>query len=485
MSAPQALLRGLEGARSVALAREALRDEERAWVVGGAIRDALLDEPVGDADLAVPAGREREAARAVARAAGGVAFPLSEHHPTWRAAMRPEGEAEWHVDVTGLRAADVESDLLARDFTVNAVAVPLAGGEPIDPAGGIADAAARVLRAVGPRAFSDDPLRLLRAARIAARHELEIERETAALARSQAKLATEAAGERQLSELRGMLGGPAPLRSLELLDELRLTAVVLPELEATKGVVQNPNHHLDVHGHTLEVLSEWLRIEAGLPGLWPELAEPVGALLAEPLADEITRGQALRFGALFHDLGKPRTRGERAGYVTFLGHDRAGAEIIAGICRRLRTSRALSGYLQGLALHHLRLGFLVHERPLSRGVLYEYLSATEPVGADVTLLSAADRLAARGSGPIASPEMVEAHLELAREVLPEALAWHREPPRPPLSGDELSEELGLEPSPEIGELLERLRAAAFAGEAPDRDSALALARRLAAESRDT
>jgi len=276
-----------------------------------------------------------------------------------------------------------------------------------------------------------------------------------------------------------MLGGPAPLRSLELMDELELTAQVLPELESTKGVAQNLNHHLDVHGHTLTVLEEWLKIEDGLVAFAGEaLGAEVAAFLAEPLADELTRGQALRFGALFHDLGKPDTRGEHSGYVTFIGHDAVGAEIIEGICKRLRTSRLLSSHLQGLALHHLRLGFMVHQRPLTRRAVYDYLSATEPVAADVTLLTAADRLSARGSGPIASPEMIEAHLDLVREILPEAMAWHRDPPVPPLSGDELAEALAREPGPWLGEVLEALRSAAYAGEVGDRDSAIALARNL-------
>ena len=151
--------------------------------------------------------------------------------------------------------------------------------------------------------------------------------------------------------------------------------------------------------------------------------------------------------------------------MTFIGHDEVGAQIIAGICRRLRVSRKLTTHLQGLALHHLRLGFLIHQRPLSRRAVYDYLVATEPVSADVTLLSVADRLAARGEGPLASPEMVEAHLDLAREMLRDALAWHRDgPPRPPISGDELAAELGLEPGPEMGTLLEELRAEAFTGE---------------------
>ncbi len=425
----------LAAAPSIAVARRTLGGAGEAWIVGGAIRDALLGEAVSDADLAVAPGEEKRAAREIADAAEGSAFALSPEHATWRA-ISAEG---WHVDVAALRAETIERDLEARDFTVNAVAIPLPGGEPIDPTGGLADADARRLRAASKRAFDQDPLRLLRAIRIAARHQLRIDDETASLARAAAPRAADPAGERQFAELRGIVGGPRPLEAVGLMDELELTAVVLPELDALRGVVQNPNHHLDVLGHTLKVLEEWLAIESDLPSFAGELAEAIEAFLAEPLADELTRSEALRFGALFHDLGKPETRADAGSYVTFIGHDQSGARITAEICRRLRTSRRLSTHLQGLALHHLRLGFLIHQRPLSRRAIYEYLRATEPVSADVTLLSAADRLAARGTGPIAGPEMIEAHLELAREMLAEALPWHREgPPDPPLSGEELS-----------------------------------------------
>ena len=108
-------------------------------------------------------------------------------------------------------------------------------------------------------------------------------------------------------------------------------------------------------------------------------------VLAEPLADELTRGGALRFAALFHDLGKPETRARgEGGRVLFIGHDRAGARIVRDLCRRLRASRRLGEYLANLTLNHLRLGFLVHERPLSRRQVYDYLRATDPdsVGRD-------------------------------------------------------------------------------------------------------
>jgi poly(A) polymerase len=469
-------LEGLERAPSIAAARTALEQEGPAWVVGGAVRDALLGEDVSDADLAVERGREEEAARAIARVAGGTAFRLSEEHATWRAIAPTDG---WHVDVVALRDDTIEADLRERDFTVNAIARPLEGGELIDPTGGLADAESRVLRAASEVAFREDPIRLLRAPRLAAGHDLAVEPRTAELARADSARAADPAGERQFAELRGIVAGPQPVRGLELMDELGLTAVVLPELEMLRGVVQNPNHHLDVLGHTLAVLEEWLGLERNLEDFAGELAPQIEAFLAEPLADELDRREALRFGALFHDLGKPETRSEGSGYVTFIGHDEVGARIIAEVCRRQRVSRRLSTHLQGLALHHLRLGFLIHQRPLPRRTVYDYLLATEPVAADVTLLSVADRLAARGEGPLASAEMVEAHLDLAREMLRDALVWHRDgPPRSPVSGDDLARELGLTPGPELGRVLDELRAETFTGEIAGRDEALARARQL-------
>jgi putative nucleotidyltransferase with HDIG domain len=457
----------------VAAAQRALAGGEGTWVVGGAVRDALLGEGVVDLDLAV-AGDPGAAAKAVAREIGEHAFELSAEFGTWRVAS---AERSWQVDVTVLRGDGIEADLADRDFTVGAVAVPLAGGEPLDPFGGVADLEARRLRAVGEGSFESDPLRLLRAARLAAELDLEIDPGTVSLARAAASRAAEPAGERQLAELRQLLGGPDPLRGLALLDELRLTAMVLPELEGLRDVGQGPNHHLDVHGHTLAVLEHTLEVERDLPRFAGDRAEETAALLAEPLADEMSRGTALRFGALFHDIGKPATRAERDGFVGFRGHDQVGAEIIGGICERLRASRRLTRHLQGLTLHHLRLGFLVREAPLPARRVHEYLRATEPVAADVTLLTVADRLSARGHGPIASPEMVQAHLDLARQMLAAALDWRRDgPPAPPLRGDELAAALGIEPGPRLGEVLAELEAAQYAGEIGDREGAVEHAR---------
>lgn len=465
----------LDAAPLVGLARRALAGEGEVWIAGGAVRDAALGREVTDLDLAVGGDPERTA-RAVAEAGGGHAFELSAEFATWRAVAR---DRSWQVDATALRGATIAADLAARDFTLGAVAVPLPGGEPIDPFGGIADLERRQLRVVGAASFRDDPLRLLRAARLAADLGLEVDPETASLARSHASLAGQPAGERQLAELRRLLGGPDPLRGLALLDELGLTAVVLPEVEALRGVEQGPNHHLDVYGHTLAVLERTLEVEGDLDRFAGERGEDARALLAEPLADEMSRGTALRFGALFHDIAKPATRGERDGYVTFVGHDKVGAEVIGRICGRLRASARLTRHLQALALHHLRLGFMVHEAPLPPRRVHEYLRATQPVSTDVTLLTVADRLSARGGGPFATEDAIRAHLDLAREMLAAALDWHREgPPEPLVRGDELAAELGIAPGPELGDLLAELEAAQYAGEVSTREQAIERARSL-------
>ena len=142
-------------------------------------------------------------------------------------------------------------------------------------------------------------------------------------------------------------------------------------------------------------------------------------LLAEPLADELTRGGALRFGALLHDAAKPQTRVDLGdGRIGFPHHDVEGAELSRAVLARLRASERLRTHVAALARHHLRLGFLVHEAPLDRRAVFRYLRACEPVGADVTLLSIADRLATRGRN---ADEAIASHLALARPLLEEAL----------------------------------------------------------------
>ena len=450
-----------------------------AWLVGGAVRDRLLERPTTDFDVVV-AGDPRPVARAAARGAGGHAFELSEAFGAWRVVAR---DHTWQLDVLGLGPLSLEQDLARRDLTVNAIAQPLAAGggavgaDPVDPFGGVGDLRAGRLRMVSEHSFSDDPLRALRLARLAVQLGFVVEPETAARARASAPQLADVAPERAFAELRALICAPGAVAGLELMDELGVTAALLPELAALDGVQQSRFHHLDVAGHTRAVLAETIAVveDPRMLGLTGEVAARLSDALAQPLANELTRGQALRFGALLHDIAKPRTRGVSGeGRVTFMGHDALGAEMASAILGRLRASERLRGHVGALARHHLRLGFLVHRMPLDRRDVYDYLHAVAPVGVDVTMLSVADRLATRGDD---AQRAIALHVQLAREMLVDALDWEADPPRPPVRGDALAAALGIAPGPRIGELLEELQAAAFAGEVTGPAQAIELARR--------
>jgi poly(A) polymerase len=488
------------------LARIALAGQ-RAWLVGGAVRDRMRGAVAADLDVVLdgdPAGAARALARA-ARAPRASAFALSDEYGGWRVVAH--GGA-WQIDLERLRGHSLEADLALRDFTVNAIAEPLdrpagAAGELIDPLGGLRDLQQRRLRAAGPRAFAEDPLRVLRLVRMAVELDLEPTAETLREAGAHAAGLRAVSPERIFMELRRILASAHAVAGLELLESIGASAVVLPELHALRGIEQSRHHHRDVYGHTLEVLEQTIALTAGVDdelsgshrvaGLAPaalfgEHAVALAKLLDESLADELTRGEALRWGALLHDIAKPATRevvtdpvARADRHVTFIGHDRLGAQLTQEILGRLRVSGRLRAHVAALVRHHLRLGFLVHEpQPLARRTVFAYLRTCEPVEVDVTLLSVADRLATRGAH---SQAAIDAHLRLANAILGDALRWHTDgPPAALWRGDELARELRIAPGPRLGELLEELTRASYAGEIATREQALEHARRALATS---
>jgi putative nucleotidyltransferase with HDIG domain len=445
----------------------------QGWLVGGALRDRLLGRFTSDYDVVVGGQEVEVVARALARATAGFAFTLSEAFGAWRVVARDRG---WQVDLMPLVGERIDDDLARRDLTVNAIAQRLGTQDLVDPYGGIADLRARRLRTVCSHAFADDPLRTLRLVRLACELDFTVERETMRIARAQAPQLATVAPERIFAELARLVRADRALDGLETMHEAGVAAAVLPELEALRGVEQSRFHHLDVFEHTRAVLAEAMSLQADPARLFGEHGPALKALLSQPLANELSRADGLRFGALVHDIAKPRTRAVTdAGRITFMGHDQVGAAMAGGIMRRLRASDRLAEHVAALTRHHLRLGFLVHEMPLGRRAVYGYLTACAPVQVDVTLLSVADRLATRGDN---AELAIARHLELARQLIGEALSWAADPPRSPVRGDELARALGLAPGPVIGELLDQLEEASFAGEVSSREEAIERAREL-------
>lgn len=473
---------------TAALARRALAAASEAapggcWLVGGAVRDALLGvaDPL-DLDLAV-AGDVARVARAVGQTLDAPRFPLSDRYGGYR--VTAAGGLQ--VDVMPVDPAGLTADLRRRDTTVNALAIRAADAAPswpaidrldvIDELGGLEDLAAGIQRACSAEAFEEDPLRVLRLARAVAGRPWKLDGETVRLARLAAPALSRVAGERIGAELRGTLGGLRPLAGLETLRHTGGMAAVLPEVLALDGVEQSTYHHLDVGGHTREVVAFSVALETRLGAyVDDDVAQAATGRLSDEVAGGWTLRDATRFGALLHDIAKPRTRvfDERRGIWGFPHHDRVGAEMAGEIMERLRAPKKVVRIVQALTLHHLRLGFLVHAAPLDAGHEYDYLARCSPVEVEVTVLALADRLATRGRR---AEEAIEAHAALTRHMLPIALRWRAAggAPAPLLDGDALIARAGRPPGRWLADALERQRRARYLDPQLTVDAALAVA----------
>jgi hypothetical protein len=464
-----------------ALADAASRFGHPVWLVGGTVRDRELGVFSPDID-AVTAGDAAELAERVAKLAGRPWFPLSHEFGAYRVvgdaeptAHAPDGD-EGHLDVVSLRGGSIEADLGFRDFTMNAMALPVAGGGVIDPFGGRLHLKERRLVPVTSTVFSDDPLRLLRAPRFAHAFGLTMDEGLRALVRSDSGLLPDAAPERVLAETVATLEVGRSADAVRLWDDLGLLEVFLPEVTALKGVGQSPFHHHDVYGHTLETMERLDEI-IERPGRWYGRSwEALERRLRHPVDGIMSRPVALRLGALLHDVAKPETRavGE-GGRVLFWGHTELGGPMAETVCARMRCSASSSSLIRAIAERHLDIGFLQHERPPSPREVVRFLWRSEPWEPEVIMVSLADRLATRG--PRTEESYIDAHHETGRRLME---AWHRRDeegiPRPPVDGDVLMEVLGIGPGPVLGQVLRSVRLSWEAGESSDRDAAIAVAR---------
>ena len=465
-----------------------------AWLVGGAVRDAILGRECHDIDLAVT-GDAEPIGRAVADHLGGTPVPVAAWN-VLRVALPSEspGGQPFLIDVSGFPGA-LEDDLRSRDFTVDAMGLPLARWDAadrfesiVDPLNGRADLVRRILRAAGDDVFRADPGRMLRGVRLAKQVGLRLEPDTAAAIRRDAPLLRQVSPERVRDEFLAILAADGARVQLEVLDRLDLLCRVIPELEATRHCQQPRAHHYwDVWGHLLHCVEYAEAVTAGhrnnaiyTMAPWTAVAD---AHFGEMVGDGHNRRTALKLAALLHDIAKPQTRAPDAeGRIRFLGHSEQGAEMAEHRLGALRLSRRMVDLVSTMVLHHLRPSQLRQgpEMP-SRRAIYRYYRDLGDAAVDTLYLAMADVLAARG--PELSPEpwgnyarMIAVVLEAGASPSPVT-----DGARGLVNGHDLMEALHLQPGPRIGALLESLREAEAVGEVASREDAIALAARLLAD----
>lgn len=456
------------------------------YLLGGYVRDALIGRTTRDVDLAVPHGAEALAAD-IARTLGGTPVSLDSERAIHRVDRIPADGATWRVDVSTLQS-EIMEDLCLRDFTINALAVPLAetdasvGEWPlIDPTRGLADLDAGVVRMTSPDVLAADPLRLLRAVRIAAQTGFAIDEETRQAVREHAVLLAAASAERVREELLTILSLPGVGRSLQLLDQLGLLDIVLPELAPARGVTQPVEHHWDVFQHTLhcvdfaeKLLDAGFRATdpAGQHVPWPDWMDDY---FAREYADGHSRATYLKLACLLHDVAKPETKSVQPnGRVRFLGHPVKGADTTRNVLRRLRASGKAREAVAVMVEQHLRPSQLAQkgELPTARAV-YRYYRDLQDVAIDTLYLSMADYLAARG--PELELDNWAVHCDRVRYTLDEGRA-QKTPQRSErlLTGHDLMTLFNLPSGPALRPLLEMVQESSAAGEVKTREEAVTL-----------
>jgi putative nucleotidyltransferase with HDIG domain len=444
------------------------------WLVGGAVRDLLLSRPLRDVDLALPADSV-EAARALAGRLGGAFVPLGEAHGMARVVV--PGPPPLHIDLGDLREPTLDADLAARDVTIDALAVDLdallRGPAPVrDPTGGLGDLAAGRLRACGPTAFVDDPVRVLRLLRLAHQLDLAIDPPTEALARAAAPALSSVAAERVREELTHVLRLARTARAVRQADAWSALEAILPEVVAMRGAAQSPPHRFTVWEHSLRALEAADALAEDLALLAPHDTRVAGSL-AESLGGGLTRREVWKLAVLLHDVAKPETRTvDPDGRARFTGHDRLGAERAHAIAARLRWPSRAVDVLALLVRQHLRpmhLGMLDEVTRRARYRFHRDVGEEVPALVCLTIADAAGtdgrapRLVYRGPTRTLLESLLRGEAPAAREAA--------EPPL--VRGEDVMAALGLPAGPAVGRALRRVREAQALGLVRTREEALA------------
>ena len=467
------------------IASELRLRENKVYVVGGFIRDALLGRETADIDLAI-IGDAPDIARRLSTALNGTFVMLDSENGMARVVLhQPENESWPHtVDIAAINGT-IEDDLARRDFTIDAMALNLrevasgrVSAKLLDPFQGRDDLDRGIIRTVSETALVSDPARLLRAARLAVELGFRIEVKTTSQIHASAGLLNKVPGELIREELLRLFEAGRGGRFLLQLDDLRLLSSLFPEMDASRGVSQPAEHHWDVFTHSVTTVSaiDFLLHQ----GVWEfpgadildsvPWSDAYARHFEKPVAGGSTRRTLLKLAALFHDIAKPQTKApDDTGRWRFLGHADQGAEIAAGILERLRFSAREIRLVSTMVKYHLRPTQM--GEPPSRRAIYRYFRDTGDAGIDILYLSLADHLATRG--PELIPENWRLHTGTVRYVLEEHFKRESVVPPPKLiDGNDLINVFGLVPGPRLGQLLEAVREAHAAGELTTRQEAL-------------
>ncbi|MFC1834702.1 HD domain-containing protein [Thermodesulfobacteriota bacterium] len=460
------------------------QETSEAYVVGGLVRDMLLGRS-HDADIDVAlSGNGFEIARHLAARTKGAGFvPLDEAEGVGRVVLdRGEGPI---LDISSFKGNSILEDLARRDFTINAMAISLRdildGRQPavVDPQCGMSDLRSKSVRACSESAFVEDPLRVLRAYRFKACLGFNICPETTELLKASIKDLDRVAGERIRDELIYVLAAETSYDALVDMTDSGLIEALFPELQPMMGLEQNEYHHLDVWGHTLEVVRRMEQIVGRLPDFFGEQAGRIQAYLMEEPVRARPRIALLKLAALFHDAGKPHTisTGED-GRIHFYRHEIISEEIFSRAAERLKLAvreiRMVGTWIGG----HMR-SMVFTGSSLSNRTLYRLYRDFEEEVVGLIILFLSDLFASRG--PAREERIEDLALERVRRAVDRFFQAEEEKQPPLLRGGDVIRLFQIAEGPMIGAVLRRVAELQGSGEISTLEEAISAAQRFLEE----
>lgn len=483
--APPELIKILTSVNAIASA------ENKCFLVGGILRDFFLCRPTKDIDFAVSNDPKR-LAKKVAEKLDGSFLTLKAEREIYRV-VTPD---EFQLDFAKFKGAAIELDLAQRDFSMNAMALKIDAGygmrdtskNIIDPYDGRTDIEKKIVRQISDKIYADDPLRLLRAFRIAAQLGFEIEPETLRTIQKNKEKIQATAKERVREEILLILDCARSYPVIQKIDAARLVSAIFPEVDPNRECARQYYPDKGVWGHSLDGLNclEW--ILENLESEFPEDCEKISSLVFEKgkETEGHARSSLMKLAILFHDIGKAPTAEMIDGRMRFFQHEDVGAGITKKIAQRLKFSSDAVNHLSKLVQAHMRPGGLAHAQILTERAKYKFFRDLGISAIPMLIVSLADRYTylsenERGQGK-----------DLHEKVVKELIRWHYEKKlaefaqKPKLiDGNILMEKLALEPSPLIGEILKSIEEAQTLGEIHSREDAIQFAEKWLKNSSKT
>ena len=437
-----------------------LKNIHEGYLVGGAVRDFLLDKEVNDRDIAV-IGAE-EFAHKLAEQFDAVFVTLDSENKIYRLVLRNSKD---YIDVSELRAVTIEEDLRMRDFTINSIAYDLKNNEFVDVTGGIEDIKNGILRCAREENFTDDPLRVLRAFRFMSVTGFKFSNELEAQLRKYYKLLKYPAKERVHDEIMKLFGGKYASYTLLKMDEIGILEMIFPCINEFKKVPPNTHHHLDLFHHSVETVKQ---IEI----LYENLEKEPKEIINKVSFGDYPRINNLKISGFLHDIGKFSTWTiEEGGRHRFIKHDNVGAKLVVPLLKNLKFSNKQIEYISLMIQKHIYPSSVISAPNLDKKVLMRYIRKMEEYSVDNILLAKADRLSARGR-------------EITEEILNENLSGldklmnfylnNKEllTPLPKLlDGREIMEIKNIGQSPLLGQIIKDLKEAQINGDINTKEEA--------------